>query len=110
MKLTTQEPFSNDGQKMWLHMNKDLILSNQSEAILQYMQRFNLSHIKRVTQLIGYWNAYFMTKDGTPAVDYVISEDDIIPAWDAPRLVSPCRPIEHIPGTTKVIVTYPSKV
>jgi hypothetical protein len=111
MKLiSTRVPVHTERQRLWILENKDLIFKDKPLAIAAFCDVFNIKSIHNTRQLLDYYELVLSKSNDTPAIDYVPKEDEIIPVWNAPRLVKPCRPIQHIPGTTKVIVTYPSRV
>jgi hypothetical protein len=111
MKLvSTRVPVHTEKQRLWIIENKDLIFRDKPLAIAEFCDVFNIKSVHNTRQLLDYYELVLSKANDTPAIDYVPKEDEIIPVWNAPRLVKPCRPIEHIPGTTKVIVTYPSRV
>ena len=98
-----------DKQRLWIIKNKDIIFKDKPLGIAAFCEVFNLKPIFSTIQIINYYELILSKADDTPSIDYVPKEDEIIPVWNAPRLVKPIR-VEHIPGTTKVIATYPSRV
>jgi hypothetical protein len=111
MKIhSAKVPPHTETQRLWCINNKQIILTDISVAIQLYCDHFK-SNYHKSRQVINYYQ-------------YVLSESDrykeqkemeVVPAhklmWspDIREIVEPIR-IEHIPGTTKVIATYPSRV
>ena len=110
MKLvSTRVPMHTEQQRLWIIENKDLIFQDKPLGIAAFCEVFDLKPTFNTIQTINYYELILSKADDTPPIDYVLKESEIIPVWNAPRLVKPIR-VEHIPGTTKVIVTYPSRV
>jgi hypothetical protein len=96
-------------QRLWIIENKDLIFQDKPLGIAAFCEVFDLKPTYSTIQVINYYELILSKPDDTPAIDYVSKESEIIPVWNAPRLVEPIT-VEPITGTTKVIATYPSRV
>jgi hypothetical protein len=113
VKQTTKRvPLHTEKQKFWLIENKDLIFKDKKLCIQVFCSFFKGVKLHNARQTVEYYEMLLSKSDDTPAINYVPKESEIVPAWNAPRLIEPCRPVEHviIDGKEKVIVTYPSKI
>jgi len=91
----------------YLSENHWKIRNDFNALAYHFSKNFRIS-INRTRGIIRHYESLYITGNSFK-MDFDLKEDEIIPVWNAPRLVKPIR-VEHIPGTTKVIVTYPSRV
>jgi len=95
--------------KAYLSENHWRIRNDFNDLAYHFSKNFKIS-INRSRGIIRHYESLYITGNSFK-MDFDLKEDDIIPVWNAPRLVKPIR-VEHviIDGKEKVIVTYPSRV
>jgi hypothetical protein len=97
----------------YLSGNHWMIRNDFNTLAYQFSKNFRMS-VPRARGIIRHYESIHITGNSFK-MDFEIKEEDIIPAhrlyW-MPETMENIEPlkIEPIPGTTKVIVTYPSRV
>jgi hypothetical protein len=101
----------NEEQQKYLSNRHNDVVQNPNELAYRMSRDFDIRYSTAAAMV----RQYRAVNLRTIIDDYVIPESEIIPShkltWRLEELehVDPVR-VEHIPDTTKVIVTYPSRV
>ena len=101
----------NEEQQKYLRSRHNDVVKDPHELAYRMSRDFDIRYLTAAAMI----RQYRAVNLRTIVDDYVIPEDEIIPShkltWRLEELeyIEPVR-VENIPGTTKVIVSYPSRV